>query len=243
MCGRYASTRSATDLAALFEAADDTGGDAETGYNLAPTRSVPIVRMSRSLDGRAVSAARWGLVPHWAKDPSIGNRMFNARSETVTTTNSYRNAFKRRRCLVPADGWYEWKKLPDGKKQPYFMTYDDGEPLVFAGLWETWGDGPLMSMTVLTAAAHGGLEDIHDRMPLVLSPGSFESWLEGDGGDAEGLLVPPSLELIAMIESRPVSAAVGNVRNDGAFLTERVDPAAVRGPEPRDDHAGAPTLF
>lgn len=242
MCGRYASTRSATDLAALFEAVDDTDGAAEAGFNLAPTRVVPIVRESRSLDSRAVSAARWGLVPMWAKDPSIGGRMFNARSETVTTSGAFKNAFKRRRCLVPADGWYEWRKLEDGTKQPYFMHYDDDEPVVFAGLWETWGDGPLMSMTILTADAHGGLEDIHDRMPLILPPDAWATWL-GEAEGAEELLRPPSLELIAAIDARPVSKAVGNVRNEGAFLTDRVDPAAVRGAGNGLEQGGAPTLF
>ncbi|MEV0645284.1 SOS response-associated peptidase [Phytomonospora sp. NPDC050363] len=242
MCGRYASTRSATDLAALFEAVDDTSGAIEPGFNLAPTRSVPIVRVSKSLESRAVSPARWGLVPRWAKDPGIGSRMFNARSETVTTSNAYKNAFKRRRCLVPADGWYEWQKLPDGTKQPFYMTYDDGEPLVFAGLWETWGEDPLMSMTVLTTDAHGGLEDIHDRMPLVLTPDRWADWL-GESDDVESLLLPPSLEVIAAIEARPVSKAVGNVRNDGAFLTDRVEAASVRGVEPPVEQDGAPTLF
>jgi putative SOS response-associated peptidase YedK len=243
MCGRYASTRSATDLAALFEAVDDTGGALEAGFNLAPTRTVPIIRESRRLESRVVSAVRWGLVPMWAKDPSVGGRMFNARSETVTTSGAFKNAFKRRRCLVPVDGWFEWRKLADGTKQPYFMSYDDGEPLVFAGLWETWGEDKLMSMTVLTAAAHGGMEDIHDRMPLILPPDSWETWLNAGTEDAVELLRPPSLELIAAIESRPVSKAVGNVRNEGAFLIDRVDPAPVRGSGDGLEHGGAPTLF
>ncbi|WP_285661316.1 SOS response-associated peptidase [Actinorhabdospora filicis] len=242
MCGRYASTRSATDLAALFEAVDDTDGALEASFNLAPTRRVPIVRVSRSLESRAVSAARWGLIPSWAKDPSMGGRMFNARSETVTSLGSFKNAFKRRRCLVPADGWFEWQKLEDGSKQPYFITYDDGEPMVFAGLWETWGEGPIMTTTILTAAAHGGLEDIHERMPLVLPPDAWASWL-GEAEGAEDHLRPPSLELIAALEARPVSAAVGNVRNDAAFLTERVDPVTVRGGGNGLEQGGAPTLF
>ncbi|MGH8882499.1 MAG: SOS response-associated peptidase, partial [Stackebrandtia sp.] len=152
MCGRYASTRSSADLATLFDAVDDTDGVLESSFNLAPTRDVPVIRVSHHRRERVVSAARWGLVPPWSKDPSIGNRMINARAESVATSRAYRVPFARKRCLVPADGWYEWRKLPDGKKQPYYVTPEDGEPLAFAGLWETWsrGDDRLMTCTVLT---------------------------------------------------------------------------------------------
>lgn len=233
MCGRYASSRSSTELATLFDAVDVTEGSADRGYNLAPTRRVPVVRVSRSMERRVVSAARWGLVPPWSKSPKNGPRMMNARSETVTTLPAYRSPFVRKRCIVPADGWYEWQKGPRGR-QPYYTTARDGEPLVFAGLWEMWGDDePLMTCTVLTAPAVGELQPIHDRMPLLLSRDRIDDWLT-DRGAAENLLAGVDEGLVEGLEIRPVGSAVGNVRNDSVELTKRVEPS-----EP----PSAPTLF
>lgn len=223
MCGRYASTRSSADLATLFDAVDVTEGAADQGFNLAPTRNVPIVRLSRSVEGRVVSAARWGLVPPWSKDPGVGVRMINARSETVTTSRSYRVPFARKRCLVPADGWYEWQKVGGGK-QPYYTTAGNGEPLVFAGLWETWGgeQDRLMTCTVLTAPAIGDLKPIHDRMPLVLPRDLYDDWLT-DREAAEQVLAGVDDRVLDELEIRPVGKAVGNVRNDSVELTRRVE--------------------
>ncbi|GAA4903743.1 putative SOS response-associated peptidase YedK [Stackebrandtia albiflava] len=225
MCGRYASTRSTADLATLFDAVDVTGGDTDIGFNMAPTQRIPVVRMSRSAEGRVVSAARWGLVPPWAKDPAVGVRMINARAETVTTSRAYRAPFARRRCLVPADGWYEWQKLPGGK-QPYYTTGVDEAPLVFAGLWETWGGDSdrLMTCTILTVNAVGGLRDVHERMPLVLPVDSYRDWLE-DPDAAEHLLRQPGEELLSRLRFHPVDRAVGNVRNDSPKLIEPVEVA------------------
>ncbi|HIV59173.1 MAG TPA: SOS response-associated peptidase [Candidatus Stackebrandtia faecavium] len=241
MCGRYASTRSSDDLATLFDAVDDTHGEADMGYNLAPTRSAAVVRRSRSAQGRVVSAARWGLVPSWAKDVSIGNRMFNARAEKVATSAAFRAAFSRRRCLIPVDGWFEWAKRPGKRKQPYFLTSRDGEPIVFAGLWEVWkrGEETLLSTTILTTAALGELERVHDRMPLLLSRDRFESWL-GESGSESELLEPPDTATLRGIELRPVGTQVGNVAFDHPGLVREVSEGDA---QPHSAGGQQPTLF
>ena len=233
MCGRYATTRSASDLSALFESYDDTGGRLGADYNVAPTDPVPIIRMSRRLGGRAVSAARWGLVPAWARDTKGAARMINARAETVATTKAYAPAFARHRCLVPADGWYEWVRGTDGAKRPYFMTARDGAVLAFAGLWSIWGGGPqpLLTCSILTTAALGDLALVHERMPLLLAPYRWSAWLAG-GGEPVDLLAPPAPEALDDIEIRPVGAAVGDVRNDGPNLVERVPAPPLGAPAP-----------
>lgn len=226
MCGRYATTRSAADLTALFEALDLPGAD-ELGprYNVAPTDPVPaVLRPDRGpQEGRRVLAtARWGLLPHWAKDPRDGARMINARAETVATSPAYAPAFGSRsggRALLPADGWYEWRRLPGGGKQPYFLTPADGSVLAMAGLWSRWGSERLLTVAVVTTAAGTeALAGIHDRMPLLLAPDRWESWLSGDPA-----LDPPAQSWLAGLELRPVGPAVGNVRNDGPELVTRVD--------------------
>jgi putative SOS response-associated peptidase YedK len=222
MCGRYATSRSAADLSALFGAFDETDDGLAPDYNVAPTDPVPIVRRSRRHDGPVLSVARWGLVPTWANDPSGAARMINARAETVATARAYAPSFARRRCLVPADGWYEWRREGAGK-QPYFMTPRDGGPLVFAGLWTVWGEGAdrLRTCSVVTTAAVGEFALVHDRMPLLLPPDRWATWLDGDP-EADALLAPPPGAYLDMLEIRPVGKAVGDVRNDGPRLIERV---------------------
>jgi putative SOS response-associated peptidase YedK len=233
MCGRYATTRSSADLSALFESYDDTGGGLVADYNVAPTDPVPIVRLSASLGGRVLSVARWGLVPPWAKDARGAARMINARAETVATTNAYARSFARQRCLVPADGWYEWVRGDGGAKQAYYMTPSDGGVFAFAGLWSRWGGGPepLLTCSIVTTAAVGDLTGVHDRMPLLLPPWRWSAWLAG-GGDPADLLAPPAPEALAGIEIRPVGRAVGDVRNDGPELVERVPAPPLGTPEP-----------
>ena len=226
MCGRYASTRSSTDLATLFDALDTTDESLVPDYNLAPTDPAPIVRVSASAGSPVVAVARWGLVPAWSADARGGARMINARAETVATSRAFAPSFERRRCLVPADGWYEWAR-EDGRKQPYFMTRRDEEPLVFGGIWSTWGtqSAQLLTFSVITLPAAGELTRVHDRMPLVLSPDLWSAWL-GDG-EPLGLLRPPAEDYAAGIELRKVSNAVSDVRNDGpdliAAITESAD--------------------
>lgn len=218
MCGRYATTRSSSELSTLFEAFDETDGSLVADYNVAPTDPVPVIRMSTRRSARVVCAARWGLVPSWATDARGGARMINARAETVASTPAYAKPFASRRCLVPADGWYEWVRRPGGK-QAYFMTADDG-PLVFGGLWSAWGPEPLVTCSIVTLAAGGGLALVHSRMPLVLPPSRWAAWLTAPAADA--LLEPAPDEYLAGLEIRPVGPAVGDVRNDGPLLTSRV---------------------
>jgi putative SOS response-associated peptidase YedK len=244
MCGRYATTRSTADLAALFDAVDETDAGLGPDYNVAPTDPVPIVRVT-SAGHRAVSVARWGLVPAWAKDPRVGARMINARAERVVDAPAFARAFARRRCLIPADGWYEWRVRADGRrKQAYFMTPRDGGVLVFAGLWAVWGSGPdrLISCSVVTTTALGDLTAVHDRMPLALPAERWSAWLTGPADPTE-LLAPPTDDVLTGLEIRPVGPAVGDVRNDGPGLIELVSTvddqspmtvSAGRGPEPTD---------
>ncbi|WP_229071386.1 SOS response-associated peptidase [Actinoplanes sp. DH11] len=217
MCGRYATTRSNADLSTFFEAVD-VAEPLRASWNVAPTESVPLVRNSVSHGGRVLGTARWGFVPPWAPDLRGGARMINARAETVATLRSFAPAFARRRCLVPADGWFEWVRA--GKqKQAYYMTPADGSPLAFAGLWSAWGPESVLTCSVVTTAAVGGLARVHDRMPLILPADRWGDWLAG-GGDPERLLRPLPERDLEAIEVRAVGPDVGNVRNNGPQLLE-----------------------
>jgi putative SOS response-associated peptidase YedK len=241
MCGRYATTRSSADLSELFDADDETGDGLAPDYNVAPTDPVPIVRMSRSADARVLTRVRWGLVPAYAKDTKGGARMINARSETVTKSGAFAPSFAKRRCLVPADGWYEWQRRGPKEKQPFFMTDPGGDVLAFAGLWAVWGKGDdrVLSCCVLTAAALGDLALVHDRMPLALARETWTDWLTAEPAYAERLLTP-SADLFERLEIRPVGSSVGDVRNDGPSLIERVDAA---GPDSLSQDRADLTLF
>jgi len=260
MCGRYATTRSAADLTALFEAVDVSGGEIAVDYNVAPTDPVPLIRMSASRGGRVVDVARWGLVPAWATDRRVGARMINARAETIASMKAYAIPFARRRCLIPATGWYEFAARPDGGsamagavasrrsrssgKQPFFMTPRDGGPVVFGGVWTVWagpdGTDKLLTCSIVTTAAVGDLNEVHSRMPLVLSRARWASWLTATR-DLPTLLAPPSAADVAALEIRAVGRAVGDVRNDGPELIEAVPGYPLGGsapltptPEPAD---------
>ena len=176
------------------------------------------MRVSQSHDARVLDTARWGLLPPWAKDPRAGSRMINARAETVATSPAFAPSFARRRCLVPADGWFEWVR--DGKrKQAYYMTPADGSVLAFAGLWSAWGPESMLTCSVLTTAARGGLARVHDRMPLILPRERWADWLAG-GGDPGDLLRPMTDGELAAVDVRPLRPDVGNVRNNGPHLLE-----------------------
>jgi putative SOS response-associated peptidase YedK len=216
MCGRYATTRSDADLTLLFDAVDVTEG-LSPSWNVAPTDPVPLIRVSQTHDARVLDTARWGLVPPWATDLRGGARMINARAETVATSPAFAPSFARRRCLVPADGWYEWAR--DGnRKQAFYLTPADGSVLAFAGLWSAWGPEPVLTCSVLTTAALGGLARVHDRMPLILPRERWAGWLAG-GGDGAELLRPMTPRELEAIEVRAVRPDVGNVRNNGPELT------------------------
>lgn len=248
MCGRYAASRSPDDLAVEFDAVPADGQPAlPADYNVAPTKDVYVVRHARERDAegrptgaghREVRAVRWGLVPSWAKDPSVGNRMLNARVESLTEKPAFRTAARSRRCLVPADGWYEWaKRLDAPAKQPYFITPEDGSVLAFAGLWEVWGQGEdrLYTCTVVTAPATGALTEIHERMPLVLPPDRWAAWLDPAREDVAELAEPTPPEVVETLELRPIGTGVNNVKNNGPQLLARTESVA----EPADQ----PALF
>ena len=191
MCGRFAFYSPAEATAALFGAAGAL--DLEPRYNVAPTQYVAAIRNAETGGERELVALRWGLVPFWAKDPSIGNRMINARAETVAEKPAYRAAYRRRRCLVLADGFYEWHKEGAGKT-PYFISLASGEPFAFAGLWERWesktSDDIIESATLITAGATDFMSRLHHRMPVILEPGTADSWLAArEEIDASGLVV------------------------------------------------------
>ncbi|MBV9162142.1 MAG: SOS response-associated peptidase [Pseudonocardiales bacterium] len=239
MCGRYASTRNPATLAVEFDAVDGTD-DAAPGaaYNVAPTTPVlsVVTRYPRDPQGvpdpdrtvRSIRVMRWGLVPHWAKDPGVGSRLINARAESAASKPAFRDAVAKRRCLLPADGWYEWQRLGT-RKQPFFITPADGSGLAMAGLWSTWRPPdatapPWVTCAVLTTDAVGPLTEIHDRMPLILPPQTWQAWLDPGSDDPSELLAPPPVQLVHALELRPVSTAVNNVRRDGPELVERVEP-------------------
>lgn len=227
MCGRYDSHRSTDDLSAYFDADDDTGGGVPGRYNTAPTQPVRIVVYDPERERRAIQAARWGLVPFWAKDPSIGSRMINARAETVADKPAYRSAVRSMRALVPMDGWFEWRVDETGK-QPCYLVPRDAGLLTAAGLFSWWDgpDGRLLSCTIITTAAVGELRTVHQRMPLLLAGDDRAAWLAPGADAAELLSVPPSDELVASLAIRPVGAAVGSVRNDGPHLLDPVPESA-----------------
>jgi putative SOS response-associated peptidase YedK len=192
-------------------------------YNAAPTDPLLTVRYNPKTGERALDPLRWGLVPQWAADPKIGASLTNARAETVAIKPSFRDAFMRRRCLVPADGFYEWHRPDGGPKQPYAFAHpanDAGErpPLALAGLWEAWRDPAgaiLRTVTLVTTAANGVMAPIHDRMPVILAARDWAVWLGEQPGDAAALMRPCA---DALIDQWPVSRDVGSVRNQGAEL-------------------------
>ena len=183
MCGRFVRFTPLRVLGDLFDC--PAPPELPARYNIAPTQPVPVVRVLRAGPGgtgREWATVRWGLIPPWADDPSIGNRMINARAETAAEKPSFRNAFKHRRCLVPADGFYEWAKgAGKAPKQPYLIRLKSGQPFAFAGLWESWTspDGEVIeSCTILTTEANEVLSAIHDRMPVIIAPEDYGRWLD-----------------------------------------------------------------
>lgn len=197
----------------------------EPRYNIAPTQVVAIVRNEESGVRRELRLVKWGLIPFWAKDPKIASRLINARSESVAEKPAFRSAFKNRPCLVPADGFYEWKKA-EGKKQPYYFGLADGKPLAFAGLWERWkapeGD-VIESCTILTTEANELLQPIHDRMPVILKPEDYDLWLDPKMKKAE--LVKPLLQPFPpdQMAGYPVSEMVNKADHEGPDCVRPLD--------------------
>jgi putative SOS response-associated peptidase YedK len=187
MCGRFALYSDPFSLAKRFQA--EALPELSPRYNVTPTQSIPIVREEGG--NRRFALAHWGLIPHWAKDMKIGYHTINARAETVAEKPAFRNAYKHRRCLIPADGFYEWQALPGSKiKQPWFIALQDREPMAFAGLWERWRNPEgeeLESCSIIVTDANQIMRPIHDRMPVILAPEDWGAWLECDSKDAVGL--------------------------------------------------------
>jgi len=198
---------------------------------MAPTDEVATIRQDHKASKRIFSKMRWGLIPYWAKDASISSGTINAMSETAAEKPAFREAIRRRRCLVPADGFYEWKRVVSGRKQPYSIGMADDGLFAFAGLWDRWKDPAgkvLESCTILTTEANALLKDIHDRMPVILSPDDYDSWLDpGETNPAHvaDLLKPFDARLMGVY---PVSSAVNSVKNDGPECALEVQPESSR---------------
>ncbi len=226
MCGRYTykftwrqiHEHLAAFNIALAEAALEMA-DPPARYNVAPTTDVPVLRALKGADHTLDTAAmRWWLVPHWSKEPSTKYPMFNARSEDAASKPSFRGPFKYRRCVIPASGFYEWKKLDDKNKQPYYITRADQHVLYFAGLWDCWRD-ELESCSILTTTPNAEMAELHNRMPCILEPENVWAWLDPGVQEPEAVqgLLGPAAD--GVLETRPVSKRVGNTRNDDETLT------------------------
>ncbi len=244
MCGRYTLVRLA-DLTDLFPWITDNVPDSAPRYNIAPTQ--PVLAVANDAPDR-YDYFFWGLVPPWAKDTSVGSRMINARGETLAERPAFRNAYRRRRCLIPVDGFYEWKKSPDpkGKKTPMYVRMKSREPFAFAGLWETWTspDGsPLRSCTIITTSPNQLMSTMHDRMPVILPREKFDAWLEGGERSPEELdplLVPYQDDAM---EAGPVSTLVNSPKNEGPGCVAPPDEPMPEETPPPPKPPEEPTLF
>jgi putative SOS response-associated peptidase YedK len=223
MCGRFTAKLTWQQLHDLYEI-DPPGStqdelDLTPRYNIAPTQTVPVVRLN-SKRRREFALLRWGLIPFWSKDSKIAHRAINARAETIATAPAFREAFRKRRCLVPASGFYEWRKLDDGSKQPYFIGMRDGAPFAFAGLWERWekGEAPVETFTIITGEPNSLLAKLHNRMPMILDPDDYDAWLTAaDTAIPQALLQPFPAQLMT---AYAVTNRVNNAKDDAAEMIE-----------------------
>jgi putative SOS response-associated peptidase YedK len=223
MCGRYTLTASGEDVADLFDLMDVPA--ILPRYNLAPTQEAAVVRQVAPRAPRTLDRLHWGLIPYWAQDPAIGNRMINARAESVAEKPAYRDSFQRRRCLIPADGFYEWKKA--GKaKQPYLIRRRDRRPFAFAGLWSTWRDresrdaAPRETFTILTTSPNDLLRPLHDRMPVILDRRDFAPWLDPANRDTAALQALLQPAPVDGWETLPVRTLVNSPAHDAPDCIE-----------------------
>jgi putative SOS response-associated peptidase YedK len=223
MCGRFTLRLTPRELQEFFDLFRVP--EFSPRYNIAPTQRSPAIRIDAE-GHRVADLLQWGLVPPWAQTPAVGSQMINCRSESAATRRAFRCAFRERRCLVPATGFYEWQAA-GRSKQPWHLTLKSGEPFAFAGLWESWtgpDQRPLETFTILTTAANAFMAEVHSRMPVLLPRETWPVWLDADVRDAaalEPLLVPSPSE---WWERTPVSAFVNNVRNDGPECIRAVRP-------------------
>ncbi len=234
MCGRYASVISAEQIRELFRTTNPTVNHPPS-WNVAPSQAAMVVRRHPESGERRLDLLRWGLVPHFTNDLKAARKPINARSETAASSGMFRDSLASRRCLVPADAFYEWRAMPDGK-QPYAIARQDGAPLAFAGLWEGWRspDGEVLrTFAILTTAANGVMSSLHERMPVILEEESWATWLGETDVDPVGLMRPAGEDVLRLWA---VSRAVNNVRNDTPDLLDRVDDP--HAPPPSDAPAG-----
>ncbi len=220
MCGRFTLTLLLEELARAFPDFEPPERW-EPRYNIAPTQEVPVVT---NLGKQKIEMSRWGLVPFWAKDPSIGNRMINARAETLAEKPSFRTAYRQRRCLVLADGFYEWRQEAEGPKTPFLVRMASGEPFAFAGLWELWGpsDAPLHSCTIITTEPNALVAPIHDRMPVILPRSAYAEWLDPAEREPEGLQGLLGPYPASGMTAYPVSRHVNNPAHEDPKCVEPV---------------------
>ena len=258
MCGRYASSRQPEDLVEEFDIRNSELPRLEPDWNVAPTKEVyavverPPSGEQESPPERQLRVLSWGLVPFWAKDPKIGNRMINARMETVAEKPAYRRAFEKRRAILPADGYFEWypteelTKAGKPRKQPYFIRPADGGVLAMAGLYEIWRDPDKdeddptrfrWTCTVLTTTAEDSLGQIHDRMPLMLSPEKYDAWLDPRNNSKDDLLALLEPAAPGRLEAYPVSKLVSNVKNNGPELVDPLPLEELPADAPREGSA------
>ena len=215
MCGRFVGFRSLHELKKIFPI-DKVTCEVTENYNVAPSQEVlAIIKYEKE---NWLEKLHWGLVPFWAKEISIGNKLINARAETIDSKPSFRNAFKKRRCLIPADGFYEWKG-PKGQKQPIFITLPESKPFAFAGLWETWHkkddpDTMYKSCTIITTEASDSVREIHHRMPAILTPEMYESWLDPLNQNINELKNILQTGIVTKLKSHAVSKNVNSVKNN-----------------------------
>ena len=224
MCGRFVGFRSLDELKGFFPI-DKAACEAISNYNVAPSQE--ILAIAKYEGENWLVKFHWGLVPFWAKDISIGNKMINARSESIVEKPSFRNAFKKRRCLILADGFYEWKG-EKGRKQPMFITLPDHKPFAFAGLWETWNkkddqDSIYKSCTIITTQASESIRDIHHRMPVILKSNVYEPWLDPGNQDVAELDRILKNEIATELVSYPVSKQVNSTRNNDSSCIDPIE--------------------
>jgi putative SOS response-associated peptidase YedK len=221
MCGRYRRTTQEEELARLYHIPIPKQTDLPISYNIAPSQKVLTIRSNPQTQQRSLDALQWGLIPYWVKDPKIAYRTINARAETVDKAPSFRQAFRKRRCLIPADGFYEWRKTAK-PKLPFAIAMKDGRPFTFAGLWENWkdpGSGEwLRTCTIITGEPNELVAQIHPRMPVILPEQYHAAWLgESDDGNLKALLVPYPADQMRMWE---ISPRVNSPKNDDPSLWE-----------------------
>jgi len=235
MCGRFVSASSPGDIADYFGATSVSETLTEPNFNVAPSVPVPVVTANRDApDERTLDLMRWGLIPFWAKSASIGNKMINARVETITEKSAFRDSVKKRRCIVPADAFYEWTAVADPtakkpRKQPWCIRRNDGAPFAFAGLFASWkdpeGDGTrVRSCTIVTGPANEAMRPIHDRMPIMIAPHQWDAWLNPDDPDAQAIIDALEAPPVELFSIHAVSTAVNNSRSSGAHLLDPVEP-------------------